>query len=295
MATKLALAFSLLISSLLIAEEITGKNWLAKIDGETSIHELHLPGTHNTAALLEPLPGTAQCQSLTIQQQLEAGVRFLDIRCRHVSDRFELYHGPISQEQNFSEFHQTLEDFLTNNPTECVLVSIQETANANLNTRTFTQTFASYQTQKPKLWHLKTTLPQLSEVRGKAILVRRFKSPKPLGIDATNWRSKDLHVSPLLLIQDKFKIKDLADKWQAINKLWNATPRHKKRLALNFTSGYQPNKIGIPNITTVSNFINPRLKESLSTQPAPPPGILILDFIDAELSSDIYQLNFANP
>jgi len=47
-----------------------GHNWLTFIDGEKLLHELSVPGTHDTGALIETIPGTAKCQNLTIGQQL---------------------------------------------------------------------------------------------------------------------------------------------------------------------------------------------------------------------------------
>ena len=268
------------------------KNWLAGVEDQTPLQQLHLPGTHNSAALYEPLPGIAKCQDLTIEQQLQAGVRFLDIRCRHHDDQFSLYHGAISQKQSFATLQETLLEFLSKNASEFILVSIQETAKPHQNTRSFEKTFLRYQAEAPKLWSSATQLPRLADARGKALLVRRFPSQKALGIDATNWRGQGVHPSRHFLIQDKFKLNHPDKKWAALQALWKKAPQHPKLLSLNFASGYQPNKLGIPNITAISNAINPLLKARLSEAPPLPPGVLILDFIDSELAQAILRLNF---
>jgi len=288
--------FILVFSQTLRGEDQhTGSDWLSQVPDPTPLSKIHLPGTHNSAALFEPLPSTAKCQELTIKEQLEAGVRFLDIRCRHQRDRFALYHESVPQRQTFGEFLVTLNTFLSDHPSECVLVSIQETSGAKGNTQSFTQTLKTYLAKNPKLWLLNTTLPSLIEARGQALLVRRFRSPKPLGIDATNWRCRGVHSASALLVQDQFKIAKPEEKWTQMKQLWTQAPDHPGKLTLNFTSGYQPGAFGIPNITAISTPINAQLHDRLLEPQCPPPGILVLDFITPELARSIYQLNFAAP
>ena len=289
---RLTLALLLAVSGFQSLQGQSGHDWLSKVDDQKTLQSLHIPGTHNSAALHEPLAGTAKCQDLSIHQQLEAGVRFLDIRCRHHEDQFSLYHGRIPQNQTFAELQQTLSDFLTQNPGECLLVSIQETAKPHHNSRSFRETLLSYQAKAPKLWSSKTQLPQLSEVRGKALLVRRFSSKEALGVDATNWKNQGNHPNRHFLIQDRYKLSGPDEKWKALQALWKEAPQHRKLLSLNFASGYQPNKLGIPNITAISKVINLRLKKRLSEKPTPPPGVLVLDFIDNDLAQAIFELNF---
>ena len=55
------------------------KTWLKDIDNNTRISKLSIPGTHNSAACHTALP-SVQCQGASVTEQLEHGVRFLDIR-----------------------------------------------------------------------------------------------------------------------------------------------------------------------------------------------------------------------
>ena len=275
-----------------LPEETTGANWLSNLPDDTALQTLHIPGTHNSAALFEPLPGTAKCQSLSIAEQLSAGVRFLDIRCRHQNDRFDLYHGMANQKQTFALLQQTLTQFLETNPGETLIVSVQETSGSRNNTRTFTETFLDYQKLAPELWSEVSTVPTLGQVRGRMVLLRRFRSPQPIGIPATNWNSNSIHTTELLLIQDHFKVQKLETKWRKIQQLWATQSKHPELLALNFTSGYRAGVL--PDITTVSNHIHPRLDTKLTSTPTPP-SVLILDHITPEFASTIYQLNLAPP
>ncbi len=117
---------------------------MTPLDGALSISRLSIPGTHNSGATIEKLSGTAKCQNLTIGQQLDAGVRFLDIRCRHTNDGFTIYHGSVNQNLRFTEVLDVTLGFLTANPGETVIMSVKEAHKSENNTRGFEATFDSY-------------------------------------------------------------------------------------------------------------------------------------------------------
>ena len=71
-----------------------------------------------------PLPFPPQTWSL--RTMLDAGVRALDIRLRHVDDAFTLEHGIIELPYTFDDdVRDVLETFLTDNPTETVVMFYQ--------------------------------------------------------------------------------------------------------------------------------------------------------------------------
>ena len=73
------------LGSLATGLTAAGNDWMSPLDGGLLLSQLSIPGTHDSGARFEPLSRTAKCQTLTIGQQLDAGARFLDIRCRHVN------------------------------------------------------------------------------------------------------------------------------------------------------------------------------------------------------------------
>jgi len=127
-------------------------NWMARAEGALSLGKLNLPGTHDTAAIDRNLsPSDAEgsvssdawdCQNLSIREQLEQGVRMLDIRIQLLSylkssdgdiERVELYtcHGDFGVGMNFNRY-QSLESafeeitgFLADHKTETVVVLIK--------------------------------------------------------------------------------------------------------------------------------------------------------------------------
>lgn len=55
------------------------KRWMKELNDDTKISKLAIPGTHNSAACHTALP-SVQCQGKSVTDQLNHGVRFLDIR-----------------------------------------------------------------------------------------------------------------------------------------------------------------------------------------------------------------------
>ena len=103
MASRFIVITVLLLASFLHAPA-AGNSWMPSLNGTLPISQYSIPGTHDSGARFDPAlaPGTAKCQDLTIAQQLDAGVRFLDIRCRHIDDGFTIHHGEVYQNINFN-------------------------------------------------------------------------------------------------------------------------------------------------------------------------------------------------
>lgn len=269
---------------------------MAPLNNNTSLSALSIPGSHDSAALHEPLVGTAACQSLTIDQQLHAGVRFLDIRCRHVRNAFAIYHGAVDQHLLFTEVLATCLHFLDAHPAESILLSLKEEYDASENTRTFAETFDACAAANPTRWYLAPALPRLADVRGKLVVFRRFTAPAPRGIDASHWPANRTFTSDTpaarLRVQDQYVLDDPAAKWTAIrNLLDEAQTGDTKTLFVNFTSGYQKSLLGIPAIPPVSNFIHPQLDGYFSAHPAGRSGIIVMDFVDPQTCRAIIRTN----
>ena len=161
---------------------------MGSLRDDPRLSELSIPGTHDAGARYERLHGTIQCQTLTIPEQLRAGVRFLDIRCRHVKNTFLIYHGPVYQRLTFDEVQNGCSAFLRENPTECIIMSVKEEYRFSANTRAFEDTFDAFVAKEPALWLLTENIPALSQAKGKIVLFRRFiSSHTPKGIDASRW------------------------------------------------------------------------------------------------------------
>ncbi|HEU4532474.1 MAG TPA: phosphatidylinositol-specific phospholipase C domain-containing protein, partial [Polyangiaceae bacterium] len=140
---------------------VTGADWMSALNGELLLSQITVPGTHDTMALYEPVAGTAKCQSLSLADQLNAGVRFLDVRCRHFNNAFTIHHGSVYQNANFDDVLGATFAFLNAHPSEAVIMSVKEEHTAAGNTRSFEQTFDAYVAANPGKWNLGTDLPAL--------------------------------------------------------------------------------------------------------------------------------------
>lgn len=277
-----------------------GTNWMSFIQGERKLSSLSIPGTHDAGARYEPVSGTAKTQNLTIAEQLNAGVRFLDVRCRFVDNNFAIHHGTVYQHLNFDDVLQSCKSFLQEHPSETIIMSVKEEHTPSGNSMTFEERFIKYTDTYSGLFRLDTDIPSLQQARGKIVLLRRFGSVQALGIQAYNGWSDNTSFTiqnqkSTLQVQDAYQVSSNADKWNAINTLLNTsknTDPASGTLFLNFSSGYQKKLWVIPNIPSVSNEINPKLLNYFNQQTTSHLGVIITDFIQADLAKSIFNTNF---
>lgn len=278
---------------------VSMNNWMSGLQDNISLSKISIPGTHDSGARVDPpvLSGTAKTQDLSIAEQLNAGVRFLDIRCRHIDNAFAIHHGAIYQNLNFDDVLNACYTFLNSHPSETIIMSVKEEYDPSNNTRSFEQTFDAYVQKNPSKWDLGANIPTLGSVRGKIKLLRRFSSGTTKGINASPWADNttfDINNSGVQLkVQDYYKVTNNDDKWNGISSLLNEAKNDTNgKLFVNFASGYKPGIFGIPSIPTVSNNINPRLKTFFQSNTQGSFGIMPIDFVNAELSELIVKTNF---
>jgi 1-phosphatidylinositol phosphodiesterase len=187
--------------------------------------------------------------------------------------------------------------FLEANPAECVVMSVKQEHRSEANTRSFEATFDTYVASRPDRWWLGAEVPALDDVRGKIVLVRRFRAATGKGIDGSGWRNNTSFRVHHLSVQDHYKVSDNDTKWKRVRGALEAAAAEPDLgvLHLNFSSGYQSGLFGIPKIRRVSDFINPKLAEYFATARPGPYGCVIVDFIDAELAEWVYGKNVSGP
>ena len=147
-------------------------DWMAFIPDVTPLRSISTPGTHDSGALHGgPGPKT---QSWTIKDQLEAGIRFLDIRVRRTKDSFAIHHGTVFQKQMFGDVMDTVSEFLRTNRREAIVMRIRaEEHTPEEGSQDFATIWDRYKEQYDRLF-AKTTDPNvtLGSVRGKVFVVR---------------------------------------------------------------------------------------------------------------------------
>ncbi|MBB6502218.1 phosphatidylinositol-specific phospholipase C [Pedobacter cryoconitis] len=278
-------------------QNYTLSNWMSFLPDTTNLAQLSIPGTHDSGARIEPVTGTAKCQNLSIADQLTAGARFLDIRCRHINNTFAIHHDLVYQNLNFTDVLKACTDFLTANPTETIIMSVKEEYTPTGNTRSFEDTFDAYVQENAGKWDLGTGISKLADVRGKIKLLRRFGATKAKGIDATQWADNTTfeinNAAANLKIEDEYKVPDVSAKWTKMKALMdNAHSDSSNRLYISYGSGYKPLIFGIPDILTVNNYINPKVTDYFTANKVGKYGVVPLDFINKDISKVIVETNF---
>lgn len=282
----------------MIFNEYNLNNWMNRLDSHKSLEQISLPGTHDSCALYGGYAAETQTRSLL--DQMNAGVRFLDIRCRHSESHFSIFHGAVYQKIGFQEVLDQCYQFLNANPSETLVMSVKNEGGGDHPVGTFQEQFQTYIASTINRWFLENRFPKLSEVKGKIVLLRRFDKDIPseeLGLAGNpGWKDDATFVmnSPLatMEIQDQYDTDDAEKKWNCISGLLDrARNNNPERLFLNFSSATDASTFSpIPNPEKMANKINPRLIDYFVANHGRF-GIIAMDFNLANISGVIVQSN----
>lgn len=208
------------------------KNWMGAIGDDVMLSELALPGTHDSGTYKKHIESVIT-QTLTINQQLDYGIRVLDIRIRHTGNKFALHHGAFFLDVMFGDVLKSVNDFLAKNPSETVLLILKKELEPDTNnTRSVKDTLREYLT----MYHgrfLDTENPaiRLGDARGKFVIAVDEYALAGMGLTYS-----------LFHIRDNFK---LTTNWDLHDKKWGDIKKHlavaqageSKTFFVNYLSG----------------------------------------------------------
>lgn len=229
---------------------MAGNDWMGLLDGITRrrpITRLVIPGTHDSGAYQYSYTPMVRAQSLSIRQQLDAGVRALDLRVgvAYFSTSYWLYHGPVNLDVSVQSAIDDVVAFLTANPTETVIIMLkQETGSTDISAAINTIVNNTLGAMLLRRDDRRLRWPSQEECAGRALVFSRLQTPHANHFDTRTWNadSADMTVNvggPLRLrIQDRYGSPQVSDKRAAIrNSLQNAeASEDPTSLFLNFTS-----------------------------------------------------------
>ncbi|XP_002163773.3 1-phosphatidylinositol phosphodiesterase [Hydra vulgaris] len=156
------------------------QNWMSEVDGNKKLSQLAIPGTHDSGAYDTP-GDVGEAQDWNIMQQLENGIRFLDIRLsiNGVSNDFEIRHGALKLGSFNNLVMNNVNNFLNRNPRETILMSIKNEDNIDKLrlVRDYLRNYNHKFYQNPV-----TPSTKLDEVRGKVVLFNRYDNDNSMGI-----------------------------------------------------------------------------------------------------------------
>ncbi|MEU9131701.1 phosphatidylinositol-specific phospholipase C [Kitasatospora sp. NPDC048540] len=260
-----------------------GADWMAALPSGSPLARLTVPGTHDTCSL-HGGPIT-QTQTLSVPDQLAAGVRFLDIRCRLIDGVFAIHHGPVFQEIFFGDVLNQCQAFLAAHPQETLLMRVkQEYSSAAA--ADFAAVFEGYRARWAGLMWGESRVPQLGEVRGRIVLLA--DSP---GLPGIGWGG------PLTDIEDDY---DIGTIFEIASRKWPETSAHlnaaraatdPQRLFLTFTSssgwGLWPRQAADAMGSRLNGYLG-----GLDHGARPVLGTVPMDFVTADSVRRLYALNF---
>lgn len=217
------------------AVNYSNADWMRAVPGNRLLRDLSLPGTHDTMTYTVGDPIT-QTQSMSLPNQLNAGIRALDIRCRRIGNRFAIHHGIVYLHKNFDDVLLDATRFLAAHPGETLLMRVKEEHTAADSTLSFAEIFNNY-ANDPRysafFWRGTDANVTLDAVRGKIVVMRDFGGGTfglPYGDNNGTFH-----------IQDAYSVTtnwDLYGKWQHVkNQLHNANGRQNgARFYMNYLS-----------------------------------------------------------
>ncbi|NVO24681.1 phosphatidylinositol-specific phospholipase C domain-containing protein [Donghicola mangrovi] len=113
-----------------------------------------------------------QAQTLNIREQLDFGVRFLDLRINRSSSGFVMHHGPMPLFTELSEVLSDVAGFLADNPSETVMVCFKR-ENTDDALDVLRDLLAYLKPFEPMMF-AQGRIPDLGEVRGRIVFVNRI-------------------------------------------------------------------------------------------------------------------------
>ncbi|WP_257264619.1 phosphatidylinositol-specific phospholipase C domain-containing protein [Endozoicomonas sp. ONNA2] len=150
--------------------------WMAAVDGSKLLSQLSVVGTHNSMSLYGG--DIVQTQSMSLINQLNSGVRALDIRVKYDDGNMAIYHGIFFQYAYLgNDVFSVVSDFLLQNPTETIIMHIQQEENDSPVGLKFGRQIDVLASQHNlPVWNGHRN-PRLENVRGKLIVTYRNFSP----------------------------------------------------------------------------------------------------------------------
>ena len=260
------------------------KDWMKDIPDETALKDINIPGSHDTMALYSIGNLAGQCQSLTLEEQLNVGIRFLDIRLKNDHDSLKAVHGFVDERDTFSDIVRDSEDFLINNPSETIIMSIKEEANASNSKLSFEEVLKKHITDK---WVVGNTIPEkLGDVRGKIVLFSRYPNPT-IGINAYDGWLESCSFTMAnndIYVQDYYKVNDLNKKKEEIEKCFSEDGH---ALKINFLSGYKESSFPPSYAPSVAKDINPWINKNIKNHDKR--GIVLYDFVTLKTQEAFFK------
>jgi len=243
------------------------RRWMANYPGHT-LTQLNVPGTHDTGTYGGNGESGTRCQFLGIEDQLNAGVRFFDLRLvlnsNANADDLGIFHSDYFQNLWLKkDIMPVVSRFLADHPTECVIFCVNRSGSITgtpkgepIDTMLHKILMESLPTNK--LYDNNATVfsqRTLADLAGCVVLLRQ-DTPRTFGFDISNWPDDDAYshtrigATDFVEMQNAYKYA-MEPTWSATYaKKWVNVKKHLERATspgasmtdwfINFTSASAP-------------------------------------------------------
>ncbi|KAJ7673744.1 1-phosphatidylinositol phosphodiesterase [Mycena polygramma] len=299
-------------------------DWMLKVSDGTSLASISIPGTHESMALFGG--DLTQCQENfgasadTLTAQLNAGIRFFDIRLRIETDnKFTVHHGAIYQNANFDDVLNKIDAFLGAHSAETVLMRVKQECTGEIGSCTdvsgqasFVDIFDMYARNSPaaqrRLWapsvnrNSAAAVPNLGDVRGKIVLAvlhgAQGGRTDQYGLDQfSGWNDGDS-----TYVQDNYNVKNtgaIATKRDQVRRFLDGiNVGDASKIYVNFCSGSSvlafPDMVAAGALGTqgVNPFLLIYLGQGTDVHAAVHrTGVLMMDFPGGDLINKVLSFN----
>ncbi|KAL1887791.1 hypothetical protein Cpir12675_006412 [Ceratocystis pirilliformis] len=276
-----------------------GKNadWMRNIADDTPLTSLVIPGTHNsvTDKLKNSLVRT---QNKPLTEQLDGGIRYIDITCRYETYNIRVYNGMSDTDYTLDNVLNAIFNFLDVHPREAVILRIQKSGvldakkfKTYMDKHFFPGTVFGNEAVN-YIYSGKaddTTIPTIRQLRGKVLILQDFKSSPP-GHYGLPWNPETVsNYNNKLSISTFFQ----DSKWDGIKSHLSEAPSgDSNKLRITYTTasaGVSPINFAAKN--NPDSGMNKLLGQYLSNNEAACFGIIAMDFPGQNIVKEILKLN----
>ncbi len=274
--------------------------WMAGLADDAPLSAITIPGTHDSGARFGGAAPVVdfvtalwvQAQNWTVTQQLNAGVRFLDVRPHAEPDgTLRIHHMFVDEQLSLTDVLRECVAFLAANPTEALLMRVQQEASKmpEAEFAAAVDRHAGEADAGDRLYR-DPAIPQLQAVRG-AIVLMPNNLPSLGGI---TWSS------PLVSIEDDWDMGYLTPaqaaerKWHSVITSLDAAATTTDKITISFVSA---NGAVVPP-RFLTDILNPRLQQEAArrrggAQAGRGLGVVLVDFVDGATTA-VQQLVSCN-
>lgn len=256
--------------------------WMASVQDFRTLSLLTIPGTHDSMALYGG--PEAECQALSLIDQLRAGIRFLDLKVFALGNTLYVVKGVMYQHSTLKEVLDIVKTFLTEFKTEAVLIEVKPAASLEKNM--VNEMVKNLIGSDQNVW-VTSGMPTMGQARGKIVFLQ--KSTFTLGIPLIDTAAKDSN-----------KVSNVKDKDKRIIKQLNAANEAcgGDNAVLTYTSGtgfgtfwgmfLTPKRVA----EQVNPWVDQYIRQFYPNQPRPCFGIIAMDFPGFDLIQTVISLNW---